>query len=76
VWTEEQPLGKQVNIEPLLNLLSNANPEECAGFVDEAIRWLLACGASEDIDLMQETYDLFIIRDMFLEMAQSSKTGN
>jgi hypothetical protein len=72
IWIGEQ-LGDKLNVEPVLELLTKNHAEEYAGYVDEAIKWVLSAGIESGIDLMSEAYNLCDIRDMFLEMVQSSK---
>jgi hypothetical protein len=68
--------SKKVNVEPLLNLLSKDTIEECANYVDEAISWLISGAIETETGFVEQAYNLYYIRDMFLEMLQSSKTGN
>jgi predicted DNA-binding protein len=72
IWMYEPQLGENVNVEPLLELLSKNTAEEYAEYVDEAIKWLIESGLDNGTDFMKEVYNLYAIRDMFLEMATSS----
>jgi hypothetical protein len=72
----EPQFDKKVNVEPLLELLSKNHDKDYADYIDEAIKWLLSSGIETETNFMEEAYNLYAVRDMFLEMAQSSKVGN